>query len=642
MNIVPFLSLTAALVSAGIFPIASARAFEVPAANLPEARAVGESSQALLSLQCEAIEIKNANVITTGGKPFHVIASDTGSAFLCPQTAISNLHTVSAGQVAGLINEANAGVGSWLCDNVWSEAGKWIFCGKSPVQSAKEAIKDEVKRATPAINTYLVSALLWVVAVIANLGNMLMSLSAGVFSFILTRSTFINNSFVTTGWPFVQGFANIGFVIALLFAAFATTLNLEFGGGVKKLLPRLLIAALLLNFSLVIGGAIIDTSRILMAIETTAIGNIKIDNFGASLLQNSAIVKVAYSYDSQASFMAFQTRGIPASAKHSLATSFSIIGKNIIACVFIWGLAIAFVFLSATFLIRYIILVVLLIFSPLAYLAMALPQAKGLAQTWWNNFLKWTFLGPIAVFLLVLLSKLNTTGLAGAVMEPGTSETAKITANMFNSTMQLMITIFLIFAACMIGKYAGGAGAGMAISLGKNVTGRAKNYGKAGLNYAWQNKTAAAGAVAGGMMLGPAGAVAGAAGGAYAARKWGSKVTNAIPTPTNRRNQREAADVRSMGTLTTTDVSDGRLVPTQLSKGHITTALGKDNVNVIAEHGSGAQLKALARNKDYVKSLNARELADFQVAMSRNGAASPADVAKAMDRLQQTLDELGK
>ena len=68
-------------------------------------------------------------------------------------------------------------------------------------------------------------------------------------------------SVVATGWPIVRNFANAIIVLALIAIAMATILRIK-DYEAKSLLPKLIIAALLINFSLVICGIIIDAASI--------------------------------------------------------------------------------------------------------------------------------------------------------------------------------------------------------------------------------------------------------------------------------------------------------------------------------------------------------------------------------------------
>lgn len=63
------------------------------------------------------------------------------------------------------------------------------------------------------------------------------------------------------GWKIVRDFSNMFFILIMVVIAFATILRLE-RYGIKELLPKVIIIALLINFSLVICYLIIDFSDI--------------------------------------------------------------------------------------------------------------------------------------------------------------------------------------------------------------------------------------------------------------------------------------------------------------------------------------------------------------------------------------------
>src|SRR3989344_7471216 len=95
------------------------------------------------------------------------------------------------------------------------------------------------------------------------IGSLLVTLGGGLTQWALN----LNNALMTTkavgiGWVISRDIANLGFVLAIIIIAFTTILRWE-TYETKKLLTRLIIAALLVNFSLLIAGAFIDFSGIL-------------------------------------------------------------------------------------------------------------------------------------------------------------------------------------------------------------------------------------------------------------------------------------------------------------------------------------------------------------------------------------------
>ena len=70
------------------------------------------------------------------------------------------------------------------------------------------------------------------------------------------------NSMIAVGWTTIRDLINLFFIFILLYAAISTIL--QYGNfQLKNVLAKIIIAALLINFSLMIGKMVIDASHIL-------------------------------------------------------------------------------------------------------------------------------------------------------------------------------------------------------------------------------------------------------------------------------------------------------------------------------------------------------------------------------------------
>lgn len=513
---------------------------------------------------------------------------------------------------------------------------------------------------------YLIAALNNILWIIAKVGGWLVWLASLVLVPMLTWSTFVRDPLVTSGWTFLQGMANLGFIFALLFIAVATTLQLDIGSP-KKMLPRLLIAALLINFSLVIAGVVLDMSRVVMAIIMRAIIGIgtNIEDLPIKMLASSDLMGAAFDTGT------LRTEGsitLKASSTH-----WSSVHNVAMATLFIWVTAVAFIIIAVGLFIRYIALVLLLIVSPIAYLAIAFPGMQGVAKKWWASFLKYVIYGPVMLFVLALI-------VVGSNIAQ-VDELKGAEYSFARAAINVVIMLGLSIAGAVAGSKLGVIGANATVNFAKRVPGMA-----------YRNpKTTAA--ILGGVATGGAGwlaAGAGVAGGALAAKagqrgyreardftkeatkpirkkfgigeyskydekgnlkagktsigkSWGSRMPGV-----NKEDALETRRTAALGEITPGNIDHDNLLPTQLSKGHVLQALashptlGHKNVNRVAGFGSAAQQMAIARNKDYVRALKTEQLAELQVAMRGNTTVSTGDQAKAIDRLQQTLDEIAK
>jgi len=198
---------------------------------------------------------------------------------------------------------------------------------------------------------------------------------------------FTQNPFVDIGLSITKGFANMGFILFLVVIALATILRIE-EYKAKKTLPTLILIALLINFSPVLCGAIIDFTNIVMDFFLSNIGGI---NGFVNFIMNAAN-----------------------SLWNSLWNSGLDLWKNIAAAMqviigiaFNWFAAFIFILFCALFIMRYIMLWILVILSPIAFVSYILPitrRGQSLLnwREWWKQLTAWSIIGIIAGFFLYL------------------------------------------------------------------------------------------------------------------------------------------------------------------------------------------------------------------------------------------------
>src|SRR3989344_2958541 len=274
--------------------------------------------------------------------------------------------------------------------------------------------------------------------------EMLINIFAALMLSMIKECSFITNTIVKEGWPFIQGFANLGFIFVLLYIALATTLRLEtISTSVQRLLPKLLIGALLINFSLVVGGLLIDFSRLIMAAEIGLMssGQVNADNIKDKLLERSHFL------EAEASSWAPTNSGV----RGSFWATILILVKGSIFRVL---LAAAFGVVAINLFVRYIALLILLIFSPIPYLAFILPKTKGISDQWWGMFLKWVFYGPIVIFFLVIITKIQNIDVASGL----SADATKLESTAFAELVHFLIIIALFFVANSVAKKSAGIG----------------------------------------------------------------------------------------------------------------------------------------------------------------------------------------
>ena len=205
---------------------------------------------------------------------------------------------------------------------------------------------------------------------------------------------------VQTGWQIVLNFTNLGFVLAIIVMAFATIFRVQ-SYAMKKTLWKLIVAALLVNFSLVIAGAFINISDVFSRFFIDRIGGVtgpaKWADAFASMFRAQALLKVEEVAGAKG-FIDTATGVVNMFGPLALQNFASIF----FVALFTVFAAITLLATAVMLLIRYVFLGILLLLSPIVWLLWIFPSTKSLWQKWWSQFLRWTFFAPIMLFFISL------------------------------------------------------------------------------------------------------------------------------------------------------------------------------------------------------------------------------------------------
>ncbi len=245
---------------------------------------------------------------------------------------------------------------------------------------------------------------------------------------------------VQVGWQFTSSLANTAIIVFLIVIGIATILNQD-SYSAKKALPKLIIVALLVNFSLVFVGAVVDISNIVLNtfFEVDMAGRLTetiFESWDSNLtsillylggLMTSFIIPFVSAIAQYAFVVAITTSFLPTviGAIMQIFTNFMVSG-----ILFVYALL---------FFARIFIIQILAVLSPLAFVAWALPSTKKLWDRWLNALVGWSMLGVILFFFL-LLSTIATEPLRP---DPGFSSAFISRANI--STVFIYYIILVIF-----------------------------------------------------------------------------------------------------------------------------------------------------------------------------------------------------
>jgi len=213
--------------------------------------------------------------------------------------------------------------------------------------------------------------------------------------FIQGLGGFTTAEFVREVARIVAQLCNMIYLFVLLYIAIRTIVSSSF--NYKGLLVKLVFAALLTNFSLVIAGVIIDFSQVIMY-------SIKIDHFniGTNIL-DEVQEKLKLNMGSE-----ILDRLKEFTIEKSIIESLTEIYSMMLLVLFSFILAMTIGVYSILLIIRIIGLWILLILSPFAFLLSILPQTESYFKDWLSKLFNYAFLGPILVFCLWLTKKIAT------------------------------------------------------------------------------------------------------------------------------------------------------------------------------------------------------------------------------------------
>jgi len=201
------------------------------------------------------------------------------------------------------------------------------------------------------------------------------------------------NPIIETGLSITKGFVNMFLVLILVYIALATILRIA-GYGTKKLLITFVIVALLVNFTHILCGVVVDASNIAMNFFIEGIGET-----GGATLTN----KLSNIYQGLAAGMFDGANWEIQGMISTMARLSTIVVVNLFT--FLIFLLFAFIFIA-----RYVVIWILVILSPLAFACYILPNTRQFAIKWWRNLLQWSFIGVVCAFFLYLGMQLANLG----------------------------------------------------------------------------------------------------------------------------------------------------------------------------------------------------------------------------------------
>jgi hypothetical protein len=359
-------------------------------------------------------------------------------------------------------------VGAWLF--VFAIISGLFLLGSTDIGQANSTKKNDsasVLSYLTSMQQYVVSLLSWIVygLVIYPLGWFIIMLF-NVLTAVASYNEFLSSAAVVKGWVVVRDIANMSIIIFLLVIAFGIMLRVESYGN-RKLLARLLLMAVLVNFSKTICGFFIDISQVIML---TFVNGFKFIT-GASLVRSMQLDEM-------------MRLGKPTDGNN--ITLLKSLAALVLSALFMFTILAVIVVILMTLIWRIVNLWMLVVLSPLAFLGSAVPFLQSFYNDWYKKFLNFLINGPLLAFFLWLaltimngLQQVNSTnptdqaasGIKNAVAEAGDTLGEQLTqAFTGGNILILLISIGLLVGSLVLSAGFGAVMAGKAVGMLKSGT----------------------------------------------------------------------------------------------------------------------------------------------------------------------------
>jgi len=272
--------------------------------------------------------------------------------------------------------------------------------------------------------------------------------------------------FIQNSWELVRDLANIGFIFLLLYIAISTILRLS-SANTTKLLTMVIIAALLINFSAFFTRTAIDVSNTVAIVFYNNMDKNrqqgKTPDLSMAFFSPSQGV-LTYGEEPEEDFDPIQKN---ASAILKQLGAFS---AAILAIFVLMGAALLF-------LIRTIVLLILIITSPLAFLGLALSiTGKNITGMWTKALIAQLLFAPVFMgMFFISLKMIESRDLIIGNLQSGSDYANIGQIIFFLMTIGLMLSSIII--ASLVGAHGGKRAEKFVIGKSQQTLGMARNIG---------------------------------------------------------------------------------------------------------------------------------------------------------------------
>lgn len=314
-------------------------------------------------------------------------------------------------------------------------------------------------------------------------------------------------STIGTMWVMLRDVINIAFIFILLYIAIRTILSMDSGvdKDVKRFIRDVIIAAILVNFSLFFTKVVIDASNILALgfyRQTIPAGQeLTTSSFSNQFVEPLGITSIYSGGSNAGNFV------------EGLASQgfWQIVIMGVGGSIFLIMIAFTFIYATVLFLIRYVVLIFLMIFSGIAFMSFILPATKKHGEKWRQTLIGQSIFAPLYLFMIYFVLRVtqqlflsSTAGESfGKALTPTPQDVKNLGEVVTEPILKFLIVIGLLNVATHLAKSFATQGSSLAEGAVRWGTGKVDRLRTGLQNRAINTGKAAAGAAT----LGTAGLV---------------------------------------------------------------------------------------------------------------------------------------
>lgn len=238
-----------------------------------------------------------------------------------------------------------------------------------------------------------IGALGWILCPVVNfLGKATDGLYGIINNFLHIESHLFDNGNATQVWGMFRNVANILLVAAFLLIIYSQMTGVGISNyGVKRLLPKIIMVAILINASLFISRLLIDISNLLGGSLYGFLNNMQGGSGEINATQTVASVLAGGAATAAVGYVA-----APVVSSLFGAAAIWIVGFIVLGAVL--GLIVSFLILM----VRNAVVIILAVIAPVAFVMLLLPNTEKYFQKWWKIFFSLLLVYPMIAVLFGL------------------------------------------------------------------------------------------------------------------------------------------------------------------------------------------------------------------------------------------------